>query len=233
MIAVLARADDEQATGLVRRWAARGAELLSPADFTMPGWRFVPGSPDEGIAVIQGIRVPAREIDAVLIRVAAIEPEDLMPIAPAERYYVAAEINAFLIAWLEELRCPVVNRPRPGSLCGPPWTPAEWLVAAAASGIPCRATRVAVGLGANLEPLPIPDGVVNVVGEICIGGTLSQRTDALKLAAVAGVECLAVHYCGRGRRYTVAYADPWVDISLGSVADALLALMTRPRAAVA
>ena len=57
-------------------------------------------------------------------------------IHPADRAYVAAETNAFLVAWLSALPSIVVNRPTTTSLCGPAWDKLHWQCAAARIGVP-------------------------------------------------------------------------------------------------
>jgi hypothetical protein len=234
LIAVIARPDDEGASALVERWAARGAELLTPLDLAMAGWRFIPGIPDAGTAVLGGRRVPVRDLEAVVTRIAAVEPDDLPVLLPAERGYVAAEMNAFLIAWLDELRCPVINRPQPGSLCGPPWSPNEWQLAAASLGIDVPPESIELSLGVSPQPIPGATQTVAAVGDTCVGGSRNQQRQAVALAALAGVECLAVGFRREGGRpCAFASADVFIDVSDPTTAEALWRLVSGRAAAVA
>ena len=71
-------------------------------------------------------------LQAVLTCRPAVLAEELGRIAADDRSYVAAELNAFLVAWLSALPSRVVNRPTPRSLCGPAWNRVQWQAAAAA-----------------------------------------------------------------------------------------------------
>jgi hypothetical protein len=135
MIAVLASRLDSEAQALVAAWSAAGAALLSAEDLCTTGWVFDPGDPATGTAVVAGRRVPVSALRAVLTRRPAVVAEELGQINPADRPYVAAETNAFLVAWLSALPCRVVNRPTPTSLCGPAWNHVHWQAAAGRAGV--------------------------------------------------------------------------------------------------
>lgn len=65
-----------------------------------------------------------------------IRSGELTWIQPEDREYVAAEMTAFLLFFLNALPCPRLNRPTPGCLSGPLWSPLRWMVEAARLGIP-------------------------------------------------------------------------------------------------
>ena len=135
MIAVLASQFDPEARALVVAWSNAGAALLSAEDLCSPGWIFHLNDPSGGMAVVGGKRVKVSELRAVLTRRPAVVAEELGRINSADRPYVAAETNAFLVAWLSALPCRVVNRPRPSSLCGPAWDALHWHAAATKAGL--------------------------------------------------------------------------------------------------
>lgn len=135
MIAVLASRLDPEATALVAAWSAAGAALLSAEDLCSPGWVFDPGDPAAGTAVVAGRAVPVEALRAVVTRRPAVVAEELGRIAAPDRTYVAAELNAFLVAWLHALPCRVVNRPTTRSLCGPAWNRVQWHAATASVGL--------------------------------------------------------------------------------------------------
>jgi hypothetical protein len=111
--------------------------------------------------------------------------EELVWIASADRAYVAAEANAFLVAWLDALPCRVVNRPSPLSLCGPVWGARHWGAAAARA-------RVA---WADRDGRDVHEVVV--VGDDCIGArSPADETAARALAREARVELLGVSFAG-------------------------------------
>src|ERR1700674_4065238 len=121
MIVVVASRRDVVATALVTLWSKYGARLLTPDDLCKPGWRYEPGRPEDGTAVIDGAPVGVRHIGGVLVRLGSIDASDLPQFAPADRRYAAAEMTAFLISWLSELTCPVINPPSGSCLAGPNW----------------------------------------------------------------------------------------------------------------
>jgi len=182
LIAVLASRFDPEAQSLVAAWSGAGAVLLSAEDLCSPGWIFYPSDAASGVAVIGGQRVRAAEVRAVLTRRPAVVAEELGRIDPADRAYVAAEINAFMVAWLSALPCRVVNRPTPTSLCGPAWDALHWRAAAARVGL-------------SWENAPHHEQAHTVI--VCGARTLFARDNqehasALELAGVARVELLAV-----------------------------------------
>jgi len=203
VIAVLASRFDPEAQSLVAAWSNAGAVLLSAEDLCSPGWIFYPDDAASGAAVIGGQRVRTADLRAVLTRRPAVVAEELGRIDPADRAYVAAETNAFMVAWLSALPCRVVNRPTPTSLCGPAWDAFHWRAAAASAGL-------------TWENSPHHEEAHTVV--VCGARTLFARDDqehatALKLASVARVELLAVRL-QRGRICGACVAPDLTDEEL-------------------
>src|SRR5262245_59736765 len=131
VIVVVASRTDAPARNFVRRYAAQGVYLLTPADLSHCGWSYRVGHIEASMAVIGGQRMAARDLRGVVTRLPAVSEDDLEHIAAPDRAYVAAEMQAFLFSWLTALRCPVLNRPAPSCLAGPAWRPAQWSRAAA------------------------------------------------------------------------------------------------------
>ncbi len=102
-----------------------GAGLLEREDLCTAGWRYRVGDPGHGTMVVAGRRVSIRRLRAVVTRRPAVAAEELQHIDPSDRDYLAAEVNAFLVAWLSALPRPVLNRPTPTSLDGPAWGPLQ------------------------------------------------------------------------------------------------------------
>ena len=188
MLAVLASRLDPAAHALVARWSSAGAALLSAEDLTSEGWAFRVSDPDIGTAVVDGCRLPVRELRAVLTRRQAVIAEELAWIDPVDRPYVASEANAFLVAWLSAIPCLVLSRPTAGSLAGPAWSPLHWAAAAARTGIAWAVPQEG-------------DAVHNVTvcGETCVGARSSAEADAARaLARAAGVELLGIRFSAAG-----------------------------------
>jgi hypothetical protein len=184
VIAVLASRLDPESRSVVDAWSSAGAALLSAEDLVSPGWTFNVGEPESGTAVVDGRRINTVDITAVLIRRPSVLAEELGRIHPADRAYVAAETNAFLVAWLSALPCIVVNRPTTTSLCGPAWDTLHWKCAAARIGVPWS----------DADDASDAHEVV-VCGERCVfAHDAREAAMATALARAAGTELLGVRF---------------------------------------
>ena len=184
MIAVVASRLDPESRSLVDAWSSAGAALLSAEDLVSAGWTFALGDPLGGTAVVDGRRVSTADITAVLTRRPSVLPEELTRIHSADRLYVAAETNAFLVAWLSALPCAVVNRPTTTSLCGPSWDTLHWRAAAARIGVPWSDARDALDAHE-----------VVVCGEQCVfAHDAEEAAMATALSRAAGTDLLGVRF---------------------------------------
>jgi hypothetical protein len=107
---------------------------------------------------------------------------DLTWVNPARGDFMAAEMTAFLLAWLEALECPVIPRPSPGCLCGRNWGWPHWAHLAHSLGIPV--IEPGVELDSMLE--------VQVIGKKVIGPNVATESSCLtwaqQLSAAAAQE---------------------------------------------
>lgn len=238
---VLASAADVGARHLVARWG--DARLLTPEDLAAPGWRYHSHG-DDGTISIAGTIVSDAEITGVVTRLPCVFPGELLGIVPEEREYVAAEMTAFLAAWLAELPCPVLNRPAATNLWGPVLHPQGWLHLASQLGIPVSTitTRAGCAGDAIMGP-PWPRLTVTVVGDRATIGPGSPATPtaeawgidrgeaiehALRLAQAASVELLRARFGVCGGRHVFVGADYLPDVTRPEIADALRLLMNSP-----
>jgi hypothetical protein len=223
MILVLASHRDLQARHVVDAWRAHGARLVTLADLSRAGWRYYLGDAGDGVAVASDQLVPTAEIAGVLTRIPWVTPDDLPHVVESDRAYVAAEIAAFLIAWLSQLACPVINRPATNSLMGAPHASEGWAALAARAGL--RLAHARRTFPAPPEPAWPPSAVtVSVLGERWFGDVdPALGAQACRLAAVAGIELIAVTFDGRAADATFLGAHLWPDISEPALAAALLA----------
>jgi hypothetical protein len=193
---ILASAHDGDAHRLQAAWAPN-AVLLTPRDLSMPGWRLLVAEAGEGRWACQGVDRPDDAITAVLTRLVQVDPLELAWIQPARRHFVAAEMTAFLLAWLEGLRCPVIDRPSPGCLCGHNWGWSHWADHASRLAIPVR------------DPSPDPCGtrLVTVVGDTVIGAGADDETAwARRLCAAAGQEMASFRFQTEGAEAALVQA---------------------------
>jgi hypothetical protein len=236
VLVVIASRHDASAASLCHRAPPGTATVLSWRDLSTPGWRYYddPGDGEDEV-VIGGMPLAAVSISTVVTRCPSVPPHELGHIVPADRGYVAAEMTALLLAWLARLRCPVINRPSAGSLCGPRWHPERWTALAASLELPVtRLTRRAVpGLPPHTPGPTPPPGFehrsVTVVGSRAIDTTPAPEPSApdvsnaaLALARGAGVALLRVHFAVRHAEHRFLSADLDVDLAEARVADALL-----------
>ena len=237
MFVVLAYVHDTGARTLVQRWRADGedAALLTCADLSRPGWRYTGGGAP-GQAVIDGQPIATRDIRAVITRIPAVSEAELAHVHEDDRKYAAAEMQAFLLAWLMSLECPVLNRPTPSNLGGPLGSAAQWVRRARRLGVAARPIRqrvayapgAASGTDCRVDANAI---LVDVVGEraFLLGGRAPRPDEAsfaqaaVALARDAGVELLRAYFeHGSEQAPVFLEAGLWIDIAAESVAGALL-----------
>jgi len=231
MILVLARKDDADAAAVSSLWKAQGALALAPEDLSRPGWRYEPGRPEAAIAVAGGRRIPARLLRGVVTRIAGIHPQDLPRLAAADRSYAAAEMTAFLAAWLSELSCPVINRPSPTCLMGPSWSFEDWSRCAVRAGCRVEPVHVTVRRAGRQGPGQLhpndPSPTRSAMVAVACGKTFgdvdgSLTAQAQRLAGLAGVEYLNVAFRGPEAGSSFLCADPRPDLFNPQIATALL-----------
>jgi hypothetical protein len=217
---VVAGRQDSAAAALVTRWGPQQAALVTPADLSRPGWAHRVGAPGEATAAVGDRVIPADEVSAVIVRLAGVEESELTHLRPEDRGYAAAEMTAFLLAWLDDRSCPVLNRPTPGCLNGPPWHPEQWALAAARAGL--RVIPSHRRVPPNGVAPPAPEVIATLVGERCLGPVHPQvATRIRRLAAATDVVVLAVRLTDSGAGAAFIGASTWPDLADPAVADAL------------
>jgi hypothetical protein len=222
MLVILANRQDEAAMWLAERWKPHGAALLTSADLSTMGWRFHLPSSGNSRAIISGQQVAVNDITGVLTRMPSVYEQELGHVIPGDRQYVASEMTAFLLAWLSNLTCPVLNRPVPNCLAGPNWRSEQWVHLAAQLSIPVRPVQRKIP-GSSDGPSQQPNCKVIVVGDRCFGNaspTVFAR--ARLLAKTAGVDLLAAHFTGPEPEGQLVSASVWPDLTSPEVADAVL-----------
>lgn len=223
MIVIVASCHDAGARTLVARHRPAEVALLTCADLSVPGWRHYVAAAGPSVAVVNGQEVALAEITGVVTCLPGVSQLEVLHIVPADRAYVAAEMNAFLLSWLSMLSCPVVNRPSPTCLTGAYRRPEQWAYLASQSGMRVRPVRRKVALGASPAP-DVLDGVtVTVVGERCLGQVDSAvRAGACRLARAADVEVLTVRVSDSGPDAIFLGADSRPDLTSQETAEVIL-----------
>jgi len=210
MLIVVASRFDDEACALVEQWDATPARVLVPRDLSRPEWRdYSDGSRRSTVGVGNQV-LPLDDIRGVLTLMPAVAEQELDHIAQEDRSYVAAEMHAFLFAWLSKLACPVINRPASGCLNGPAWTTERWT---------WEAHRAGLDTGSPVSFMDRSIERVTVVGTRVFPDVGSLAAQVCRLARAAEVDILCVTLA-RGR-FVHASARP--DLAMDGVANALQA----------
>jgi hypothetical protein len=120
--------------------------------------------------------VRAGEITGVVSTIAYFLPQEFYYIVEADREYVCAEVSAFFIYFLSQLRCPKLNPPSVKTLCGLGMHRIEWVKAAAALGVPLWPARFVSG-----EPVAssiardVPCVRATIIGEAIVEAGVPER----------------------------------------------------------
>jgi hypothetical protein len=183
--------------------------IVVPAHLSLPGWSYEVGCGAQARLVTSKGTIAACGVSAVLTRTQRVWPAELPHINEEDREYVALEMTAFLAALLNELPCPVFNRPASNSLWGPPWTAEHWWRAAAAEGLAvCR------------NDDDTCDDVTEIVvleEKVILGSsTLPEgaKALALRLAERAGALLLGARFCLRHKALQRMSLRPGLDEEL-------------------
>jgi hypothetical protein len=234
---ILAHESDASARALASRWGSE-ALLLTVADLHRARWCLEldqDGRARTGLASAAGTPLP---VDGVVNRLGVITPADLPRVHPEDRQYAAAELTAFMLAWLDASPVPVLNRPGAGSLNGPAWYPEQWAAAAVAVGLQVPGIRRRVALAAA-GGCPAPDPArgdvasARVVVGTCFGDVHPAVGERLcELARFAGTPLLAATVEGHGPAARVRNLSVWPDLADPVVSDAVAAAL-RPGAVAA
>lgn len=223
MLVIIAARHDPLAQALVTQWSAYGASLLTCTDLSTRGWRYELNAPARSTAVIGGQIVETQAITGVLTRLPYVFEQELTGIIREARSYVAAEMTAFLLSWLSNLPCPVLNQPTPGCLAGPAFRQEQWRQLAASLGIPVHSLR----RSSSIKTPPEVDSVaVTVVGAHCFGAVdPNLARQARCLADAARVDLLTVHFAHAEAGASFIKADLWPDPTADGVQEAILAYL--------
>lgn len=220
MLLVLARPDDVAAFAAVEHWRAAGrtADVITPADLARPGWRM---DGDDLTVVVGGEPHPASEIRGVVTRLFGVDATDLEVIHAEDRAYAAAEIHAFLLAWLTRLarrRIPVLNLATPACLAGTLASSERWTRWAAEVGFEISPVRREVVPGQPSAPPDLFAGeylTLHVVADTVIGepdDALGARAKALARKAAASLVRVFLQM-KEGSRPRFLHADYLIDLA--------------------
>jgi len=225
MFLILCSRADRVAHAFAKRFAAQDVRTLTCEEVSRPGWKLAirgvaPARVEvELCAALAGQLVPGERLRGVISRLGTVTEQELGHIEAGDRAYVAAEMHAFLFAFLRALPCRKVNEPSPACLYGPNFRGGQWRQLARDLGIPvlCEADAVADG---SLE------SEVVVVGDRLIGPLSGEMARwSRELARAAGVSYLYVRYRYCGDEVMLMGADPYPRLEMEEVGPALISLL--------
>lgn len=241
MLLILASRFDNDAARLAQRWQDQDARVLTCQALSRRGWRFDPTRPQHGSLVLDEEPVAVDRLHGMLCLLPAVYPGELPHIEPGDREYVAAEMTAFLVAWITSLPCPVLGRPTPLSLTGPPLRQEQWLREAARAGLPVRPRvrrlpapgRQPAGTMANpVDEVPATE-VALVAGRPVPAPAdpplpPAMTTALAAMACAVGATLLTAHFERAVSDVRFIGATTSVDVQRPEIADAMLAALADP-----
>jgi hypothetical protein len=225
-VLVLAAEDDDPARMLAVR-LGESALAAGPQDLSRPGWTYA-RNPSLRTGVARHGRFRADDLTAVISLISAIQPLSLSHIGPSDREYVAAEMTAFLRAWLTGLPCPVINPPTATCLSGPALTAHQWVAMCTRLSIPTYPAQLTVPAIPNDRPTASACRVT-----VCRGtATATKPCHAVllehsrRLAAQVRAEWLTVTFDGHHEQAAVCHVETWPDLADPGTREILVHALT-------
>lgn len=223
MILVLGSSFDDEPSLLTACLAEQDARLVTPRDLSKPGWRLRHGRAAQLQAAVGDEVVPASAIDGVVTLLPCVSVADLQHVVERDRAYVANEMTAFLLAWLTQLECPVVDGPSARSLSGCGRWPLEWHTLAKTLGVRSQAATARGGDLAAGKPM----ARVTVVGGCAVSGDgagdPARAASAEAIARAAGCDLVTLLFSEDGDGPLFAGATIRPHVGSQAIADALRA----------
>jgi hypothetical protein len=221
---------DHAAHAFAKRFAAQDVRTLTCEEVSQPGWRLsIRGVARAGVdielcAALGGELIPGERLRGVISRLGGVTEHELGHIEAPDRAYVAAEMHAFLFAFLSALPCRKVNHPSPACLYGPNLRGGQWRQLARELGIPVLREADDPVDGSHFGAL---ESEIVVVGDRLIG-VASDEVErwSRELALAAGVSCLYVRYRSCRGEVKLMGADPYPRLEMAEVGPALISWLS-------
>lgn len=153
MILVISNIANEAAPELIKSFPAGAASLITGSEFerSFKAGITVNDFPSSSLT-LRGNTIKTDDISGVLTTVPGFLPVEFYQVTPADREYICAEINAFLLYFLSALPCKKMNPPNRKSLSGIGIEKLEWIKLADRLKIPLAPFTVKNGKY-ELQPL--------------------------------------------------------------------------------
>jgi len=212
LLLVFGSAFDDHPKTLVQcfRDAGRPAALVIPKDLSRIGWSLRSGNPGAMTATVDDRILRGDEIRGVVTALPWVAAYDVLHVIEADRDYVAEEMAAFLLAWLRQLRCPVLDRPTPTSLAGCGRSKFEWANLARSKGVDADP-----GWTGNTIPVTVVCG--RSVGDVPPAYARAAET----ISTAAGRSLVTLRFAETDT-VTLVNVDPRAEVGSDTVAAVLL-----------
>lgn len=229
MFLILCSRSDHVAHAFAKRFAVQDVRTLTCEELSRPGWKLAlrgvghAGLDVELCAALGGEVVPGECLGGIISRLGSVTEHELGHIEAGDRAYVAAEMHAFLFAFLRALPCRKVNQPSPACLYGPNLRGSHWRRLARELGIPVLCESDVAANGSR-------ESEIVVAGDRLIGTAADEVARwSRELALAAGVSCLYVRYryCEDGVK--LMGADPCPRLEMEEVGPALISWLATER----
>jgi hypothetical protein len=225
MIVILCHPDDAAAVwleGTLRSLGVGGIEIVTVEQlvFSRRIVHRLGASGDGGtIDLADGRCLRPEGITGLVNRIRYLPTEHFSTAATADRAYAAAELSAFMLAWLNGVPGRVINPARPSSLDGGTFQTPTVVHLAAMAGLPTRpwrASSVLAESGPSIEAAPTETVVVFDGGLFGAPVPPDVGDGCRRLAALLGVPLLHVflHRSG-GNDWRFVDASGAVDFRIG------------------
>jgi hypothetical protein len=171
LLLVLSNVANESARQLVEMFPSGAASLVTASNLNVSFKAAVRFSDFAASKLtIGGVPTSASEISGVVSTIAYFLPQEFYYIEPADREYVCAEVSAFFIYFLSQLRCKKLNPSTSKTLCGLGLNRIEWMKAARDIGVPVEPACLRNGLP---QEAGAPQGGHHARAT-CIGGEIVE-----------------------------------------------------------
>ena len=180
---------------------------------------------------IGAVRISPDEISGVISTIAYFFPQEFYYIEPPDRQYVCAEMSAFFVYFLSELRCRKLNPPSSRALSGLGMHRMEWMQAARDFGVPVWPADLRNGVAAESS---LQQDIRSLRATIVGGSVVEEdvpekvRVYLRALSQAFSMPYLCADFISRGKgEYFLGALWSVPDITSSANREAMVAFMKR------
>jgi hypothetical protein len=225
MIIILCHPGDAAALWLATTMREQGAgsvELVTVEELVYSRrivYRLSDAGSSGSIRLADGRTLRPETITGLVNRVFYLPTQHFARALPADRGYAEAELNAFLLAWINGVAGRVINPPHPFALGGGTFARPTLMHFAAVAGLPIEVWRASVTESEGAATPPLPPSHATVVFDGRLFGTLLPRAlqdGCRRLAMLTGAPLLQIEFTqSRELGFRFVNASGAVDFRVG------------------